>query len=110
MKVSLLEEPTLEFGGQMRHIDPRFGITNYGPGDVTVPSAPKRIRIGIVGDAHSVEGIAAWLDRCRHAFAAKKAKPGQEYLFPEWPGFDADTGFRCELVLDPRLQRSIPER
>jgi hypothetical protein len=110
MKLSLLEEPTLEFGGQMKHIDPRFGITNYGPADATVASAPKRIRIGIVGDARSVEGVATWLERCRKEFAPKEAKPGQECLFPAWPGFDADCGFRCELVLDQSLRRAIPER
>jgi hypothetical protein len=110
VKLSLLDEPTLEFGGGMKHIDPRFGIASYGPADATVPSAPKRIRLGIVGDAASVEGIATWLDRCRHGIPAKSAKAGQECLFPEWPGFDLDSSFRCELVLDQSLQRAIPER
>src|SRR4051812_30449721 len=110
MKLSLLEEPTVEFGAQMKHIDPRYGIANYGPADATVASAPKRIRIGIVGDAPSVEGIATWLERCRKEIAPKKARAGQECLFPGFPGFDVDVGVRCELVLDQSLQRAIPER
>lgn len=110
MRVSLLEEPTLEFGGRMKHIDPRYGIANYGPADATVASAPRRIRVGIVGDAPSVEGIATWLERCRKEIAPKKARTGQECLFPPFPGFDSDSGFRCELVLDQSLQRAIPER
>jgi hypothetical protein len=35
----------------MRHIDPRFGIADYGPADATIGFAPRRIRIGTVGGA-----------------------------------------------------------
>jgi hypothetical protein len=39
MKIVILDEPQLEFAGGSRHIDPRSGITNYGPAD-----APTRTR------------------------------------------------------------------
>ena len=34
MRADVLDEPELEFGGESRHIDPRFGISSYGPADL----------------------------------------------------------------------------
>lgn len=35
MKLTVLDEPLLEFSGGARHIDPRHGIADYGPADAT---------------------------------------------------------------------------
>ena len=55
MKLTHLKEPPLEFGGAFRHTDIRFGIMDYGPFDLGMEGAPKRIRLGIVGSADTVE-------------------------------------------------------
>ena len=107
MRVSMLAEPELEFGAG-RHIDIRFGIMNYGPFDYATPLARREIRVGIVGTPQTVEGVAAWFDRCRSDIPAKESR--QPHLFPRFPGFNPDTGFRSTLVMEPRLQRTIPER
>ena len=83
MKAIFLDEPDLEFYGA-RHIDIRFGIANYGPLDQELPSAPKAIRVGIVGTPQSVEGVRSWFDKCREPIAAKTSK--QPNLFPAFPG------------------------
>ncbi|WP_329473129.1 hypothetical protein OIE75_32960 [Streptomyces sp. NBC_01723] len=57
----ILDEPELEFGGAARHIDPRFGITNYGPADLGVADAPRAIRVGLVGPADQLDGLRQWL-------------------------------------------------
>jgi hypothetical protein len=49
MKLTHLAEPPLEFGGGIRHTDIRFGIMDYGPIDLGTDTAPKRIRLGIIG-------------------------------------------------------------
>lgn len=109
MRASVLEEPELEFGAGGRHIDPRFGIANYGPLDAGTESAPTRIRVGIVGPLPSVEGIRLWLQRAREPIAAKVPRyPGQAALFPRFPGFDGDHTFRSVLVLEDRLMRPLP--
>jgi hypothetical protein len=107
MRVSMLAEPELEFGVG-RHIDIRFGIMNYGPFDYASPLARREIRVGIVGTPQTIEGVAAWFDRCRSDIPAKESR--QPHLFPRFPGFNSDTGFRSTLVMEPRLQRTIPER
>ena len=47
MKLTHLKEPALEFGGDLRHQDIRFGIMDYGPFDLGMEGAPKRIKLGI---------------------------------------------------------------
>ena len=105
MKAIFLDEPELEFYGS-RHIDIRFGIANYGPLDQELPSAPKMIRVGIVGSPQSVEGVRLWFDKCREPIAAKVSK--QPNLFPAFPGFNVDAAFRSSLVLDDVLCRNLP--
>jgi hypothetical protein len=110
MKVGVLPEPALEFRAGNRHIDPRYGITFFGPADGDAQSAPREIVAGIVGATSAVEGLRRWLDRCRDPIEGKTAKPGQENLFPAFPGFSADVRFRSELVFDESLVREIADR
>ena len=107
MQVQLLEEPELEFGGG-RHIDIRFGLMNHGPLDAGQEGAPQRIRVGITGTAETVEGVTEWLEKCRFAIPAKSSR--QPNLFPRFPGFDPEVGFRSSLVLRPADQRTIQQR
>jgi hypothetical protein len=108
MNLTHLPEPELEFGGGGHHIDIRFGIMNHGPLDVSSPTAPKRIRLGVIGSAEGVEGTRAWLEQCRDGVAAKESR--QPNLFPRFPGCRPDTGFHTELCIDERSCRTIPSK
>lgn len=108
MRISHLSEPDLEFGGAFRHPDIRFGIMDYGPLDVGMDSAPKRIKMGVIGSAETVEGTARWIERCRKGFAAKQSR--QPNLFPAFPGVDFETTFRCEFVTSDEIHRVLPAR
>ncbi|KAA0235916.1 MAG: hypothetical protein EDR02_01810 [Actinobacteria bacterium] len=111
MRSIILEEPELEFGGNGRHIDPRFGIATYGPLDAGQASAPERIRVGVIGPGAAVSGIRTWLTKAREPIAAKAAKyEKQRSLFPPFPGFDLDHTFRSLLVFEERAQRSVPKK
>jgi len=107
VKLTVLDEPPLEFSGGARHIDPRHGITDYGPADAT-NTAVRTIRVGIVGAPASIDGLRRWLDGCRRPIAAKDSRLGR--LFMPFPGFDTSAGFRSTLVWDSRLERPIRER
>jgi hypothetical protein len=108
LKLSHLKEPSLEFGGAFRHPDIRFGIMDYGPFDVGMEGAPKRIRLGIVGSAETVEGTARWIDSCASGFPAKESR--QPNLFPPFPGVGSEETFRCEFVTSDELQAILPPR
>ena len=58
----------------------------------------------------AVDGMRAWLERCRTRIEAKEAKPGQENLHQPFPGFSTGTNFGAELVFDDALVREIPDR
>jgi hypothetical protein len=108
VKLTHLEEPKLEFGAAFRHADIRFGIMDYGPFDVGMEGAPKRIKLGIVGSAETVEGTAKLIERFATGFPAKQSR--QPNLFPPFPGVDFDSTFRCEFITSSELQRVMPPR
>lgn len=110
MKAHVLHEPELEFRAGNRHIDPRYGISVFGPADADSPTTPHQIPIALVGPAQAIEGIRSWLRRCREPIEAKNTKPGQENLHQPFPGFRIDSPFGAELVFDDALVREISER
>lgn len=107
MKIGFIHEPDLEFGTG-RHIDVRFGLMNYGPLDINDSLAPKEIRLGIVGTPETVEGLSRWLEACKGEIPAKVSN--QPNLFPRFPGFRDDNNWHATLVLDPKLQETIPSK
>lgn len=104
MRLHFIDEPELEFAGAGRHIDIRHGLTEHGPLDAGLQSAPQLVRLGVVGVAKDIEGIRAWVDRCRSGIDAKKSK--RTTLFVGFPGFGAN-GSICDFVIDDRLVDQI---
>ena len=107
MKLAFIEEPDLEFGNGSRHIDPRSGITNSGPADVSNTSV-RTIQVGIVGTKEAIEGVKAWLDRCREPIAPKNSPLSHLYL--PFPGFHTGVGFRSTIIWNGRLERTLDKR
>lgn len=108
MKLDVLTEPELEFGAGGRHVDIRFGVMHHGPFDAGTDRAPTRIRLGLIGKPSNLEGVRGWLETCRQAIAAKPSP--KRNLFPRFPGFNAEAGFRSTLTLEPTLERSLSPR
>src|SRR6476469_3095729 len=82
-RASHYAEPLLQFGGSGRHVDVRFGLTDFGPVDFTTDRT-KEIRLGIVGSSHTVGKLRDWLRRCEAPIPAKNSR--QPNLFPGFPG------------------------
>ena len=108
MIARLLDEPEMRFG-RGSHVDPRFGLLDFGPADLAENAAPTAIPIGVVGTQETIEGALRWLRRCRKPISPPKSKPMSNF-FPPFPGFTADVGLQSELTFDSRLQRSVPSR
>jgi len=102
MNAVVLDEPELEFGGGALHIDPRYGIADYGPVDAGQPTAPNAIRVGFVGPQDGIEGVQQWLEKCRNSIPGKAGSRCPR-LFRDFPGFDVDRLFRSELIFDDQL-------
>jgi hypothetical protein len=107
MNVTILDEPDLEFANGSRHIDPRSGITNYGPADASETSV-RTIKVGIIGIKEAIEGVKGWLDRCREPIAAKQSH--LSHLYIPFPGFDTSVGYRSTIVWNSRLERILDRR
>lgn len=104
MKLEHLPEPLLEFGtGQ--HVDVRFGLAQFWPRDRETGTAPRQIRIGLVGTADTTEGVRQWLEACADGVAPKATRLVN--LFPAFPGFGEDSCFGASLVLDERWTSAI---
>ena len=108
MRADLLAEPSLEFAGGARHLDPRFGVVEYGPADLTAPGAPRSINVGLIGSQADIDATRLWMESCRLPIDGKnQTRPG---LWPAWPGFTSEVGYCSELTLEDRLQRPIKGR
>lgn len=105
MRAHVLPEPELEFGGASRHIDPRFGISTYGPADLAATEQPKVMRLGLVGAEQDLEALKVWLERCRDDITAKDER--YPHLFPAFPGCDVDRGLCSTVVFSDRATNNI---
>ena len=108
MKIDFLPEPELEFGGSGRHIDIRFGMIQHKPLDYNSNDAPKKIQLGLIGTAETIEGLEDWLEKCRQGIEPKKSK--QPYLFPEFPGFGEDDNLPMSISFDDRRNTTISSK
>jgi hypothetical protein len=98
-------EPLLQFGGGGRHVDVRFGLTDFGPVDFTTERT-KGVRLGIVGSSHTVGKLREWLRRCEAGIPAKNSR--QPNLFPGFPGSTILGPFRCSFEVNDQDVGIIP--
>jgi hypothetical protein len=98
-------EPLLQFGGGGRHVDVRFGLTDFGPVDFTTERT-KGVRLGIVGSSHTVGKLREWLRRCEAGIPAKNGR--QPNLFPGFPGSTILGPFRCSFEVNDQDVGIIP--
>ena len=104
MKIEHLAEPLLEFGtGQ--HVDVRFGIAQHWPRDREMGTAPREIRVGLVGTQETTEALSQWLADCAQGVTRKDSPLIN--LFPAFPGFNEDSCFGARLMIEERWTAAI---
>jgi hypothetical protein len=84
------EEPELSFAGGRRHVDPKVGISLYGPRSLGTVRHKSELHVGFIGTAEPVAYARAMYERFAEGI------DGDESHVP-FPGFKADRGFRCDL-------------
>lgn len=96
MQLELIEiEPTeLEFGSPGKFFDPKDGLVQCGPFDLSFGEAHlKEVRIGIVGTEDMIDKAVQWFDRCKGEIPTTMKNIKQ---YPAYPGFE--NIFRAKLV------------
>ncbi|HEY0702547.1 MAG TPA: hypothetical protein VGD60_07250, partial [Candidatus Acidoferrales bacterium] len=108
MKLSIFQEPELEFGNGGTHVDIRYGTIRYGPLDLGEASAPTQLRVGLIGTDETISEVREWFERCRNGVAAKPSR--LKNLFPEFPGFSDASPFYSSLIFHDRWCAAIRQR
>lgn len=102
-----IREPELEFGSGS-HIDIRFGLRDYGPLDMSQPSQPDSIRLGIVGTPKTADNLERWLEKISSGVESKESKFPNRYV--AFPGFGVDCNLSTPVVIDESTKRTIQPR
>ena len=96
-----LGEPLLEFADAREHIDPKLGISRFGPKSYSPRRKhPAHVQVGFIGSAETMAAAKEWLESC------SKGVPGDE-KHPEFPGCMTDRGFFTQLDFDDDWQSQI---
>ena len=107
MKLQVLPEPDLEFAKD-RYPCPRIGIASFDVFDSKREIRRDKINIGAVGTERGLEKLRNWLERCKLPIEAKKDTL-QRNLYPAFPGFNSDRGFKASLIVSDEGFKSIVE-
>jgi hypothetical protein len=93
--VTILPEPTIEFGLHQRLHDPHDGLALFGPFDAASGVHPKSVTYAAVGTPEGLSAFRAWSHMMRGAAVADPLRdqvgrrPLNETLWPAYPGFEA---------------------
>ena len=101
IRIECLPEPNLLFGSSQKGVEPRRVLARYGAAD---KSAPRELRIGIVGPAAEVQIARAWLPRLNRMAIAKERSAKR---YPNWPG--AQQAFGVKFVIEDRFVRVVDD-
>jgi hypothetical protein len=108
MKIRLLEEPLLEFGGHNRSICPKDGIANYSTFDANELVRPKEIVLGVIGTDKTIREFRNWIEQCQQPIPAKESK--QPNLFTAFMGFNSENGFHSNFIIDETHCRPLSNK
>jgi hypothetical protein len=89
-----LGEPLLCFADNRQHIDPKFGISNFGPKSYSpMRRHPSLVRVGFIGSAETIEVAQQWIEK-----SIQGVEGNAKHL--AFPGYQKERGFFSELVFD----------
>ncbi len=103
----IFDEPFILFGDSRRHVDPKFGLMQFGP--FSLPGQPRslsQIRVGIIGSATLVSDMQLWLTQCANPIYNDG---GQPHGAPYFPGFNSSHPFYCSIFTNPSLNVVLKE-
>jgi hypothetical protein len=88
------DEPQLRFADGREHIDPKIGISRYGPKSYSPKRKhPDSVRIGYIGTAETIQNTKQWMIETSYGVNCD-----EDHV--EFTGFMVDRGFYSDLVFD----------
>jgi hypothetical protein len=105
----VLAEPMLSFGAGQEHIDPKVGLSLYGPFCPPELSRPAltSMTVGMIGPPAMLADTQEWVQRMRTLVVNDGSQP---WLYPHFPGVRADAApFYCDLVLSSQWCETIKD-
>ena len=106
MKVKVLEEPSLEFGGATAETEPKEGLTTGGPFSLQYnPPYPSSVRLGMVGNSEMIDKAMEWFGKCKSGILTEKSNRRRH---PDFPSFQEI--FRTPLEMEDRWITEVRER
>jgi hypothetical protein len=103
-----LQEPDLMFGGEHRCVDPRTGLTAFGPFGVTRPEETMQVRVGIVETTEAVDRAINLLKDISQPI--EQSADVDCVQNPSFPGMNSQTPFRVHLVTQKRWHQRLHKR
>lgn len=105
----IISEPRIAFGGRHEHIDPKVGLSLYGP---YTPSDQYQLSltsliIGIIGTSSMIGDAYRWLGACKIRLENNGEKP---FLYPHFPGFNKGFPFCCEMIFGDTWEEIILQK
>jgi hypothetical protein len=100
---NILDEPQIEFRYRQRMIDPRDGLSLFGPHSVDDNSHPKNITYGAIGTTEGIAALKTWSHRIKKPILT--ALNLRVELWPHFPGFEA--AFSCVWPTTPSWSHEI---
>jgi hypothetical protein len=88
-----LEEPKILFAGERRHIDPKTGVTLYGPRSLGTSRHKREVHVGFIGTGESADAARKFYRQ------VCSGVPGDLDHEP-FPGCNPDQGYHCEIHTD----------
>ena len=96
-----LGEPRLVFADGREHVDPRLGISRFGPKSWHPERRhPSSLRVGFIGPADAIEQAQQWIEK-----SAAGVHGDEDH--PEFPGCMEDRGFMTKLAFDLAWNASL---
>ena len=106
MKVKVLEEPSLEFGGVTAAVEPKEGLATGGPFSLRYnPPYPSSVRLGMVGNSEMIDKAMEWFGKCKTGILTEKSNRRRH---PDFPSFQEI--FRTPLEMEDRWITEVRDR
>jgi len=104
----VIAEPLLIFGGHRSHIDPKTGLSLYGPYTISDQEHPplSSLTLGFVGPPLLLAAAKNWVADCQRAVLNDGRQP---FLYPHFPGFSDEFPFQCSLRMGEPWQEVIDD-
>ncbi len=105
-KIEILQEPILNFRYNQAMIDPRDGLSIFGPYDTDMPSHPSSIIYGVIGTRTGLEKF----QKFTKILTAPVLTDMKQYDYKNWPHFPGfEAAYECKFPDKPAFTHEVDE-